>query len=123
MDGLPPPNVVDTDFFGIWIEGDCSSEQFDALFFWFRTKIEQLTQFQKKTSAPPLFSDIFKFSTFETFFFGNCVNRSIFVRNQKQGIKLFRRAIPFYPDPQKIGIHHIRGGVARQFMFHLCFIK
>ena len=33
MDGLPPPNVVDTDFFGIWIEGDCSSEQFDAFFF------------------------------------------------------------------------------------------
>ena len=29
---------------------------------------------------------------------------------KKEGIKLFRRAIPFYPDPQKIGIHHIRGG-------------
>ena len=33
IDGLPPPNVVDINFFGIWIEGDCSSEQFDAFFF------------------------------------------------------------------------------------------
>ena len=39
MDGLPPPNVVDTDFFGIWIEGDCSSEHFDALFFDFGQKL------------------------------------------------------------------------------------
>ena len=41
---------------------------------------------------------------------------------KKQGIKLFRRAIPFYPDPQKIGIHHIRGGgspsIYVSFVFH-----
>ena len=29
---------------------------------------------------------------------------------EKEGIKLFRRAIPFYADTIKIGIHHIRGG-------------
>ena len=29
---------------------------------------------------------------------------------KKEGIKLFRRAIPFYPDTINIGIHHIRGG-------------
>ena len=29
---------------------------------------------------------------------------------EKEGIKLFRRAIPFYPDTIKIDIHHIRGG-------------
>ena len=34
---------------------------------------------------------------------------------KKEGIKLFRRAIPFYPDTIKIDIHHIRGGGARQF--------
>ena len=35
---------------------------------------------------------------------------------KKQGIKLFRRAIPFYPDPKKIGIHHIRGGEPVHFL-------
>ena len=29
---------------------------------------------------------------------------------EKEGIKLFGRAIPFYPDTKKIGIYHIRGG-------------
>ena len=33
---------------------------------------------------------------------------------EKEGIKLFGRAIPFYPDTKKIGIHHIRGGGARK---------
>ena len=32
IDGPSPPNVVDTNFYGIWIEGDCCSEQFDAFF-------------------------------------------------------------------------------------------
>ena len=30
---------------------------------------------------------------------------------------------PYRKIPQKNGIHHIRGVGARQFMFHLCFIK
>ena len=40
---------------------------------------------------------------------------------KNEGIKLFRRAIPFYPDPKKIGIHHIRGGspsIYVSFVFH-----
>ena len=34
---------------------------------------------------------------------------------EKEGIKLFGRAIPFYPDTKKIGIHHIRGGEPVKF--------
>ena len=34
---------------------------------------------------------------------------------KKEGIKLFGRAIPFYPDTKKIGIHHIRGGEPVKF--------
>ena len=40
---------------------------------------------------------------------------------EKEGIKLFKRAIPFYPDTIKIGIHHIRGGGARQFLYEQFF--
>ena len=39
IDGLPPPNVVDTNFYGIWIEGECSSEQFSTFFFDFGQKL------------------------------------------------------------------------------------
>ena len=50
MDGLPPPNVVDTNCFGTWIEEDCSSEQFDAFFFDFGQKLSDWRNFQKKVS-------------------------------------------------------------------------
>ena len=64
----------------------------------------------KKTSGPPLFSDIFQFSTIWDFFLEIASIAQFLSEIEKEGIKLFRRAIPFYPDPQKIGIHHIRGG-------------
>ena len=64
----------------------------------------------KKTSAPPYFQIYSSFPPFETFFLEIVSIAQFLSEIKKQGIKMFRRAIPFYPDPQKIGIHHIRGG-------------
>ena len=91
-----------------------------CLVFWNRTKIERLTQFPKKL-PPPLFSDIFQFSTIWDFFLEIASIAQFLSEIKNEGIKLFRRAIPFYPDPQKIGIHHIRGGGARPFSYEQFF--
>ena len=40
---------------------------------------------------------------------------------KKEGIKLFRRAILFYPGTKTIGIHPIRGGGARPFSYEQFF--
>ena len=87
-----------------------------CLLFWNRRKIERLTQFPKKL-PPPLFSDIFQFSTIWDFFFGNCVNRSIFVRNQKTRHQNVQKSNPLLSRSQKIGIHHIRGGSLSNFIW------
>ena len=109
MDGLPPPNVVDTDFFGIWIEGDCSSEHFDALFFDFGQKLSDWRNFQKNFRSPLIFRYIPVFHHLKLFF--EIASIAQFLSDiKKEGIKLFGRAIPFYPDTKIIGIHHIRGG-------------
>ena len=81
-----------------------------CLLFWNRRKIERLTQFPKKLPPPPLFSDIFQFSTIWDFFFEIASIAQCLSDIKKEGIKLFGRAIPFYPDTKIIGNHHIRGG-------------
>ena len=62
--------------------------------FWNLMKIERLTQFPKKTPPPPLFSDIFQFSTISDFFFEKKQIAQFFSDYKKEGSKLFRRAIP-----------------------------
>ena len=67
----------------------------------------------KKKSAPPLFSDIFQFSTnFGGFglFFGNCVNRSIFIRFQNGRLQIVQKSNPLIEKILKIYIYIYKGG-------------
>ena len=80
--GAPPPNVGGGIFIYFSIRG-LLSWTICCNPFWNRRKIEKVVYFLKKTSVLPLFTDIFCKKGGGSFF-GNCVNRSIFVRNLKK---------------------------------------
>ena len=108
IDGLPPPLMW---WISIFLYLGIRGLLFRIIWcltFWNRRKIKRLTQFPKINSAPPIFRYITVFHHFRLLFWKK--NRSIFLRLQKKGIKLFRRAIPLHQDIKKIDIHHIRGG-------------
>ena len=112
--------MVDTIFFGIWIEGDCSSEQFDAFFFDIGQKLSDWRNFQKKSPNPPKMVENLNISENRgrpEFFLEIASIAQFFSDIGKEGIKLFERAIPFYLDTKKIGIQHIRGGEPSIFIW------
>ena len=98
--------------FGIWIEGDCSSEQFDAFFFDLGQKLSDWRNFKKKVRTPRKWweTGIYLKMGGTGSFFGNCVNRSIFVWDQKRRHQIVRKSNLLLSRYIKNGIHHIRGG-------------
>ena len=125
IDGLPPLMWLIPDFFGIWIEGGCSSEQFGAICFEIQEKLSDWRNFKKKSPNPPKMVENWNISENRggAKVFLEIVSIAQFSSDFKtNGTKLFRRVIPFYPDAKKAGIHHIRGrGRARQFSYQQLF--
>ena len=81
--------------------------------FWNRRKIERLTQFPKKSPNPPKMVENCDISEnrggSEVFFEIAWIAQFLFDFN-KDGSKLFRRAIPFFPDAKKLVSTTLGGG-------------
>ena len=105
VEGLPPTNVVDTNFFWYFSIRGLLFWTIWCHLFWNRRKIERLTKFQKKSSVPPLFADIFHFTTIfwgYGIFFEILSIVKFFSDFKTDGSKLFGRAIPLYTDTKTI---------------------
>ena len=94
--------------FGIWIEGDCSSEQFDAFFFDLGQKLSDWRNFKKKSQMVENWN--ISENRGGRKFFWNCVNRSIFLRFWKRRHQIVWKSNPLIEKIIKNIYMYIRGG-------------
>ena len=123
IDGLPPPNVVDTNIFGIWIEGDWSSEQFDAFFFNLGQKLSDWRNFQKKIRTPRKWWETgiyLKIGGDRKFFWKLCQSLNFCPRSKKKASNCSEEQSPSIQIP-KILVSTTLGGGARQFSYQQFF--
>ena len=115
LGGSAPPNVVNTIFFisgykGITLPNTLmpsflKSEKNRAIDAISKKKSEMMENWNisENRGGPEVFLEIASIAQFLS-------------EIKKEGIKLFRRAILFYPGTKTIGIHHIRGGESVHFL-------